>query len=68
MSKFKDLKVGDKVWTIQMGWHIVTEILTDGSSYYPIRVDYASYTLDGMFGARDIYQSLYLENPLKEEL
>ncbi len=60
MSKFRDLKVGDRVWTIQMGWDVVTEILTDGSSYYPIRIDYASYTLDGKFEARDKYQSLYL--------
>jgi hypothetical protein len=66
MSKFKDLKVGDKVWTMQTGYSLVTSV--SDTINYPILVDgWASYTTDGKWGCRDKYDSLYFENPLKDE-
>ncbi len=65
MSKFKDLKVGDKVWTIQTGWSVVTSI--NDTINYPILIDgWASYTTDGKWGCRDKYDSLYLSNPFED--
>lgn len=65
MKQFENLKVGDIVWTIQTGYAKVTSI--SDTKNYPILVDgWASYTLDGKWGCRDKYDSLYLENPFKE--
>lgn len=66
MKQFENLKVGDTVWTIQTGYGFVTSIRD--TTNYPIMVDgWASYTVDGKFGCRDKYNSLYLENPLKNK-
>lgn len=66
MKQFEDLKVGDIVWTIQTGYAKVTSI--SDTKNYPILVDgWASYTLDGKWGCRDKYDSLYLENPFKKQ-
>lgn len=63
---FDNLKVGDIVWTIQTDYAKVTSIRD--TKNYPILVDgWASYTLDGKFSCRDKYNSLYLENPLKNK-
>ena len=65
MKQFENLKVGDMVWTIQTGYAKVTSI--SDTTNYPILVDgWASFTLDGNWGCRDKYNSLYLENPFKE--
>lgn len=64
MSKFKNLKVGDKVWTIQTGYGKVTSI--NDTINYPILVEgWASYNLDGKFGCRDAHESLYLTDPFE---
>ena len=63
---FKDLKVGDEVWTIQTGYAKVTSI--NDTINYPILVEgWASYTLEGKWGCRDKYNSLYFENPLEQK-
>jgi len=55
------LKVGDKVWTMQTGYALVTSV--SDTKNYPIMVDgWASYTTEGMWGCRDKYKSLYLNN------
>ena len=59
------LKVGDIVWTMQTGYALVTSI--SDTKNYPIMVDgWASYTTDGMWGCRDKYRSLYLNNPFED--
>jgi hypothetical protein len=59
------LKVGDIVWTMQTGYALVTSI--SDTKNYPIMVDgWASYTTDGMWGCRDKYKSLYLNNPFED--
>lgn len=61
---YNRLKVGDKVWTMQTGYALVTSI--SDTVNYPIMVDgWASYTIDGMWGCRDKYKSLYFENPFE---
>jgi len=67
MNEFENLKVGDIVWTIQTGYAKVTSI--NYTINYPILVDdWASYTLNGKWGCRDKYNSLYFENPLNIKL
>lgn len=62
----KNLKIGDIVWTIQTGYAKVTS--TNNTVNYPIVVDeWASYTIDGKFGCRDKYFSLYLTNPFLDD-
>lgn len=62
---YNRLKVGDVVWTIQTGYGNVTSV-TAGINY-PIMVnEWASYTIDGRFGCRDIFNSLYATTPFKE--
>jgi hypothetical protein len=66
MKQFENLKVGDLVWTIQTGYAKVTSV--SDTKNYPIMVDgWASYTLDGKWGCRDKYDSLYFENPFEEQ-
>ena len=66
MKQFENLKVGDEVWTIQTGYAKVTSI--NDTINYPILVDgWASYTVEGKWGCRDQYNSLYFENPFKEK-
>jgi hypothetical protein len=61
---YNRLKVGDIVWTMQTGYALVTSI--SDTKNYPIMVDgWASYTIDGMWGCRDKYKSLYFDNPFE---
>lgn len=63
MSKamFANVKVGDKVWDIRMGWGVVDELELD--SYYPISVDFThvgdTYTLEGFHRDTDVNPSLF---------
>ena len=65
MTNFEDLKKGDKIWTLQNGWTEVTDIVTN--SYYPIIVHSNCYTIDGKYGIRDKYPSIYFHDPLESK-
>lgn len=66
MKKFETLRVGDIVWTVQMGWTLVTGISTLENDNYPIKTDGFSYTLDGRHGIRDRFKSLFFDNQFFE--
>lgn len=62
----KDLKVGDKVWTIQNGLTHLTE--NTKSDTYPLDINGYTYTADGRYLTRDSYPSLYLTNPFEKKV
>ena len=57
------IKVGDRVWTIQLGEVTVVDIKLE--STYPIFTDHgmASYTPDGRLAASDKHPSLFWSDP-----
>lgn len=55
MSKFK---VGDKVFTVQRGWGIISSIKEEDTSY-PIKVGIDEYTYDGRFSTGEHTASLF---------
>jgi len=61
----KNLKVGDKVWTIQDGETIVIEIKED-YDFPIITANDKYYTLDGLHYTSDKHPSLFLSNPFKK--
>lgn len=60
---FDNLKVGDRVWTIQHGYTTIADIDT-GS--YPIFCGDRSYTKKGMLIDTDIAPSLFRSNPFED--
>ena len=61
MKDLKDLKVGDKVWTIQEGWTEIVKI--EDAISYKIRTKLNIYSEKGMFINTDLNPSLFLTNP-----
>ncbi|MEC4049768.1 hypothetical protein OX284_010045 [Flavobacterium sp. SUN046] len=65
MEDFKDLKVGDSVWTIQ---EEDTEIIQiNYNSSYPIKTKMYSYTLDGFQLNFHKHRSLFCSNPFEKK-
>lgn len=62
MAKFSNAKVGDKLWSIQLGDCEVTRIsvalIECGNGN-----DVSTYTLEGKYFGSDLYPSLYWSNP-----
>lgn len=58
---FADIKVGDKVWNIRLGWGVVRELMN--LSDYPIYVSFergaGTYTWDGYYILEDLNPSLF---------
>jgi len=64
MKTLADLKVGDEVWTIQMGYTKIIEVSNHGE--YPIRtLGNHSYTKDCKYSMHNEYPSIFLENPFE---
>lgn len=64
--KFQNVKVGDKLWSIQLGECKVKAISTDDA--YPIACKNENgislfYTIDGFFSTSDALPSLYHSKP-----
>lgn len=64
-KEFKDLKVGDDVYTIKNGFDKVTCIEND--SLYPIKTKQESFTLDGKCYTKDIYPVAFTYNPFEPQ-
>ena len=64
-SDLSKVEVGDKIWTIHLGWIEVTRI--DTRFVYPVITGCHSYTFDGKFRLADKYPSAFLECPFKEQ-
>ena len=62
-SDLSNVKVGDKIWTIQEGWTEVKEI--DERNFAPIITKNGSYYTDGHWVIRDKYPRAFLENPFE---
>lgn len=60
----KNLKVGDRVWTIQNGWTKVVAI--EQNDTYPIKTPDISYTLEGLQLTDNKHPSLFLTNPFEK--
>ena len=72
-TTFETAKVGDRVWSLGMGWGEIRD--TSHSARYPIHVcfqngDYETYTLGGFYDDKDKTQYLFwdeivIEAPVK---
>lgn len=66
-SDLKDVKVGQKIWTIQEGWTEVIRIIP--FSEYPIQTEKDIYLdFDGKYEKEDKHPSAFLENPFEKEI
>lgn len=64
LVKKENLKVGDKLWSIQLGGCEVTDI--DVKDSCPIKIDEdSSYDYNGYFFDEDYFPSLFTQNPLE---
>jgi hypothetical protein len=59
------VKVGDKIWTIEVGW--VEVVAINPGEKYPIETDNNTYQLNGKVSIHDKYPSAFLEYPFKEQ-
>ena len=67
IERFKDAKVGDRVWSDRWGWGQVTEIRSINSTEYPILVEFNvngrhqfnTYTFSGRDYIHHIHPSLF---------
>jgi len=66
--KFKNVKIGDKVWSVTSGWGVISNIYVDDIEVI-FREDFKRwYNLKGKFDHRDLYPDLYWhEFPLPKE-
>lgn len=66
--KFKDVKVGDWIFTIQEGWtKTVSRDLHVSDFYdYTIRNTYSAFTLEGRFNKHDLYPSAWTYDPFND--
>ena len=67
-SDLSNVKVGQKIWTIQEGWTEVTEIDIENEIMYPIRIGNEWYSLDGKCYKNDNHPSAFLSNPFEKEI
>ena len=72
MKNLKDLKVGDKVYDVIVGYGIVKAISEDKEDEYPIEVcfdneDTDTYGFDGRRYTSDNNPSLFLTNPFEQQ-
>lgn len=65
-SDLSNVKVGDKILTIQHGWTEVVNV--DRTKVYSIRTNTDSYTVDGLNVSYEEYPSAFLENPFEKEI
>jgi hypothetical protein len=67
-SDLSEVRVGDKIWTIQDGWTKVSETDFDADSVYQIKVKRGVwYTETGTYKIGDKHPSAFLEYPFKEQ-
>jgi hypothetical protein len=64
-SDLSNVKIGDKIWTIQSGWEEVIAI--NSVDKYPIETKSNCFTIDGLRWRGDKYPSAFLEYPFKEQ-
>ena len=60
---FRNAKIGDKVWSFNYGWGVITEIKLD-NDFYPIIVTYLQgiqecYTYEGKWHVKNVYPTLF---------
>lgn len=65
-SDLSNVKVGDKIWTIQEGWTEVAR--TNSSNLFPIETNGECYTIKGAYRLEDKHPSAFLENPFEKEI
>ena len=67
MNYLKDVKEGDKLWSIQLGWCVVTCNDSTSNNNYDIEVETdnmeESYTIDGKLDKFDENPSLFFDKP-----
>ena len=66
-NDFSKRKIGDKLWSIQLGDCVVSAIFQSGQPY-PIKVANENgvikgYTFKGLYEINDYHQSLFFSNP-----
>ena len=66
-SDLSNVKVGDKIWTIQEGW-VQVESISKKDVIYPILIKNYWYTLDGKLSEIDEHPSAFLSNPFEKEI
>jgi hypothetical protein len=64
-SDLSNVKIGDKIWTIQSGWEEVIAI--NSVDKYPIETKSNCFTIDGLRWRGDKYPSAFLEYQFKEQ-
>lgn len=65
-SDLREVKVGDRIWTIHEGWTKVIKIDND-EPYYVIDTENETYTIDGKSKKGDKHPSAFLEYPFKQQ-
>lgn len=61
----RNVKVGDRVWTIQAGWTKVVTVCFETSGY-PIRMASGhNYTIDGKYHLQDMGRAAFLNPPIE---
>ena len=66
-SDLSNVKVGDKIWTIQEGWTEVERIANNNSNLFPIYTKRGEcYGLGGSYRLEDKHPSAFLENPFEK--
>ena len=66
-SDLSNVKVGQKIWTIQEGW-VQVESISKKKVIYPILIKNYWYTLDGKLSEIDEHPSAFLEKPFEKEI
>lgn len=63
-TTFETASVGDRVWSITLGWGVVKDVLHGVEEFYPVVIDFDSggretFTRGGLIYKDDIHQSLF---------